>query len=304
MKDEQAVRLSFFIPHPSSFGFRMPDPQRLLATLRKATAAFRTTPGRTGRFTRLPEGVEVLVVGDMHGSVENMRLVLEKAQLAANPRRHLVVQEVIHGPFAYTDSAGGGDKSHQLLDVVAALKCQFPERVHYLLGNHELAQWRHQAIGKGDIEQNGWFDLGVRTAYGSAADEILRAYEELFAVADLALRTANRVFLCHTVPPMKVDFSLAKLEAESLDEAEYHLGGAIHGILWGRDVRPATVHAFLAKVDADWLISGHIPCPEGFSTPNDRQIILDALGYPACYCLFPTDVPMTQEALLERIGTL
>jgi hypothetical protein len=282
----------------------MPDPQRLLSTLRRASAAFQATPGRTGHFTRLPEGDEVFVVGDMHGNVENMRLVLEKAQLAAHPRRRLVVQELVHGPFAYSESAGGGDKSHQLLDLVAALKCQYPERVHYLLGNHELAQWRHQAIGKGDIEQNGWFDRGVHTAYGTAADEILRAYEDLFAAADLALRTANRVFLCHTVPPAKVDCTIAKLEADSLDEAEYKSGGAIHGILWGRDLRPATVDAFLAKVDADWLITGHIPCPEGFATPNDRQIVLDALGHPACYCLFPTDAAVTQESLLERIGTL
>ena len=239
----------------------MPDPQRLLSTLKKATAAFRATPGRTGHLTRLPAGAEVFVVGDMHGSVENLRLVLEKAQLAQHPQRHLVLQEVIHGPFAYSESAGGGDKSHQLLDLVAALKCQFPDRFHYLLGNHELAQWRHQAIGKGDIEQNSWFDLGVRTAYGAAADDVIHAYEELFAAADLALRTENRVFLCHTVPPAKVDIALAKLEADSLDEHEYPAGGAIHGILWGRDLRETTVEAFLAKVDADWLISGHIPSP-------------------------------------------
>jgi hypothetical protein len=57
-------------------------------------------------------------------------------------------------------------------------------------------------------------------------------------------------------------------------------------------------------VDADWLITGHIPCGNGFDVPNDRQIILDALGTPACYCLFPTDRPLTQAALLECVGTL
>jgi hypothetical protein len=60
----------------------------------------------------------------------------------------------------------------------------------------------------------------------------------------------------------------------------------------------------LKKVDADWIITGHIPCEQGFTTPNDRQIILDALGTPACYCLFPTDRPVTQQDLLACIGTL
>ena len=59
----------------------------------------------------------------------------------------------------------------------------------------------------------------------------------------------------------------------------------------GRDTRPATVAACLQKVDADLLVSGHIPCERGFDAPNDRQLILDSMGTPACYCLFPTGRP-------------
>src|SRR3954471_22071888 len=158
----------------------MPQPERLLNTLQQAVQAFRSTPGRSGRLVRLPAGVEVLVVGDMHGSVENFRLLLKAAALARQPNRHLVVQEVVHGPFRYP---GGGDKSHQLLDVVAALKCQFPARVHLLLGNHELAQWTDRLIGKGDENQNQQFRLGLSTAYGDRAEEIYAAYGEVFAAA-------------------------------------------------------------------------------------------------------------------------
>src|SRR6202035_3541274 len=133
----------------------------------------------------------------MHGSVENFRLLLRRADLAAHPKRHLVLQEVVHGPFRYP---AGGDKSHQLLDLVAALKCQYPERVHFLMGNHELAQWQGPRIAKGLDNQNDLSTLGVETAYGDAAAPILAAYNELFAAADLAVVTANRVWLSHSLP--------------------------------------------------------------------------------------------------------
>lgn len=281
----------------------MPDPVRLLATLRQATQAFRATPGRTGHVTRLPAGAEVLVAGDMHGSVENLRLLLKIADLAKHPQRHLVLQEVVHGPFRYP---GGGDKSHQLLDLVAALKCQYPARVHYLLGNHELAQWRNQRIGKGDIDQNDLFRGGVDEAYGEQAAAVYGAYLELFAAADLALVTTNRILLSHSLPSAKhlVAFDWAVLERDEFAPEDLALGGTVHSLVWGRDTSQANAEAFLHKVDADLLITGHIPCPDGFALPNDRQIILDALGYPACYCLFPTDRPLTQAELRALIGVL
>ena len=65
----------------------------------------------------IPRGHAVLVAGDLHGHVENFRQLLIRADLANHPRRHFVLQEVLHGPFLYP---GGGEKSHQLLDLVAA----------------------------------------------------------------------------------------------------------------------------------------------------------------------------------------
>src|SRR5262245_32336687 len=154
----------------------MSDPSRRLTTLRRAAEAFRNTPGRTGRLITLADATEVLVAGDLHGNLENFSRLLKRADLGAHPRRHLVVQELIHGPHRYPS---GGDKSHQLVDLVAALKCQYPERVHYLLGNHELAQWTGLWIGKGDVDFNDVFREGVSSAYGSYAEEIYGAYLEL-----------------------------------------------------------------------------------------------------------------------------
>jgi hypothetical protein len=281
----------------------MPDPNRLLLTLKRAVGAFRQTPGRRGRLVCLAEASEVLVAGDLHGNLENFKRILERAKLGSSPRRHLVLQEAVHGPFRYP---AGGDKSHQLLDLIAALKCQYPRQVHFLLGNHELGQWTGQVIAKDDVDFNDLFREGVATAYGSRADEIYRAYLELFAVVPLAVRTANRIFVSHSLPSARRlgAFDPAVLEKDSHEAAELQAGGPVRALLWGRDTSKATAAAFLQKVDADWLITGHIACEQGFAIPNDSQIILDAAGSPACYCLSPADRPITQRELIDGVAIL
>jgi hypothetical protein len=281
----------------------MPDPERLLHTLHRAVQAFRDTPGRRGRLVCLDDAEDVLVAGDLHGNLENFRLLLHKADLARHPRRHLVLQELIHGPHRYPD---GGDKSHQLVDLVAALKCQFPRQVHLLLGNHELAQWTDRPIGKEDVDLTEQFWLGVYAAYGDRAEEVYFSYLQLFAAVPLAVRTANRVFLSHSLPSAGrlAAFNPAVLEQDEADSAELLPGGSVYSLVWGRDVSASTAAAFLEKVDADLLITGHIPCDNGFAVPNDRQIILDSMSAPACCCLFPADRPLTQPELIDCVVAL
>jgi hypothetical protein len=281
----------------------MPDPDRLLQTFQRAIRAFRDVPGRRGRLVMLTDAAEVLVAGDLHGNLENFRSLLTKADLGRQPRRHLVLQEVVHGPSRYP---AGGDKSHQLLDLVAALKCQFPARVHFLLGNHELAQAKGRRIGKADEDLNDLFREGVGTAYGVRAPEVYELYQELLAVVPLALRTHNRVFLSHSLPPASKlsTFDPTVLERDETTEADVTSGGSVHALLWGRDFSREAAAGFLAKVDADLLITGHVPCDRGFEVPNDRQIVLDSMGTPAGYCLFPTDRPLTHEELVGCIRTL
>lgn len=281
----------------------MPDPDRLLNTLRRGIEAFQAQPGRKGRLVHLDQAEEVLVAGDLHGSLGNLRLLLERANLGQHPGRHLVLQELIHGPFRYPF---GGDKSHQLLDLLAALKCQYPVQVHLLLGNHELAQWTNQWIAKEEDDLNELFRRGVEQGYGSRAADILSTYRELFSVVPVALRTPNRVYISHSLPrPARLEtFDPAALEEEFTDGSLLAPGGPIHSLVWGRDTAPATTEAFLQKVDADWLITGHIPCSKGFDQPCERHLILDCQGAPAAYCLLPTKRPLAKQDLADSIRIL
>jgi hypothetical protein len=281
----------------------MPDADRLLTTLRRAATAFRATPGRRGRVVTLPAGAEVFVSGDLHGNVENFRVLLKHADLANNPRRHFVMQEVVHGSFRYPL---GGDRSHQLLDLTAALKCQYPDRVHFLLGNHELAQWTGRPIAKNEDNLLELFRAGVDLAYGERSGEVYAAYQELFAAVPLAVRTANRVFLSHSLPSAgRLEaFDPSVLERDTHAEDDVRSGGSIYALLWGRDSSAGNAAGFLSKVDADLLVTGHIPCEKGFDVPNDRQLVLDSLGLPAAYCVFPTDRPLTHAELVAGVKLL
>jgi len=281
----------------------MPNPDKLLRTLQIAGQACRDTPGRRGRVVHLTDCDEVLVAGDMHGNVNVLRQVLERADLAKQQRRHLIVQELVHGPHRY---ANGGDKSHQLVDVLAALKCQFPRQVHFLLGNHEMAEWTGGRVSKGNEVLNVIFRDGLTSAYGERAEEVHAAYRELFAILPLAIRTDNRVFLSHSLPPatrmLTFEPSILEMDETPIDETK--VGGTVYSLVWGRDTSIENVVAFLNKVDADLLITGHIPCEGGFEVPNDRQLILDSLKSPAGYCLFPVDRPLTHQELVGCVHTV
>lgn len=278
----------------------MPAPDRMLPMLRRATEFAARTPGRVGHLVQLQDCGEVLVAGDLHGHLANFQVVLKAADLANHPKRHLVLQEVVHGEFKYP---AGGDKSHQLVDLFAALKCQFPTRVHLLPGNHELAQMTNRPIGKGSESQNEGFVAGVRTAYGEAWQDIYAAYLTLFRTLPVALRTPNAVFLSHTLVPGRSlgTFSQVRLQQETFTDADYAPGGVVYGLTWGRDTSQKTADEFLRKVDSDLIVTGHIPTDTGYEVPNTRQLIVDCSSSPAAYVLFPADRPITHAELVAGV---
>jgi len=275
----------------------MPAPDRMLTYLRQAIALVRATPGRRGHVVDLADCADVLVAGDLHGHVGHFQALLQAADLANHPGRHFVMQEAIHGKYRYPS---GGDKSHQMVDLFAALKCQYPRRVHYLPGNHELAQWTGRKVMKADEDLNTLFEAGVTAAYGSqSGPQVYQTYLELFKALPVALRAPNRVLVSHSLPSGRALplFDPARLGRDEYAAADLEPGGSVHSLLWGRDTSPATVAEYLRRMDADLLVSGHIANDAGFSVPNDRQVIVDCSESPAGYVVFPADRPLTHAEL-------
>jgi hypothetical protein len=273
----------------------------MLTHLRQAIALVRATPGRRGHVIDLQNCTEVLVAGDLHGHVAHFQVMLQEANLANHPSRHFVLQELIHGKHRYPQ---GGDKSHQLVDLFAALKGQFPKQVHFLPGNHELAQWTGRPVMKADENLNAIFREGVIEGYGTEfGSQIYDAYLELFQALPVVLRTPNRVLVCHSLPATRVmgSFDPSRLLVEKYDDVDLQAGGAVHSILWGRDTARENVIAFLKKMDADLLVSGHIASEQGYSIPNDHQVIVDCAESPGGFVIIPADRPITHADLVNGV---
>jgi|SRR5579883_691615 len=276
----------------------------MLTHLRQAVALIRATPGRRGHVVNLENCTDVLVAGDLHGHVAHFQSLLKLADLANHPTRHFILQEVIHGKFRYPK---GGDKSHQLVDLFAALKGQFPKQVHYLPGNHELAQWTDRPVLKADENQNALFREGVNEAYGPTfGPQVYAAYVELFQACPAVIRVPNGVLICHSLPATRslALFDPARLERETYAPEDLQPGGSLHSLVWGRDTSADAVANFLRKMGSELLVSGHIACNEGFAVPNDRQVVLDCAESPGGYVLFPANRPLTHQELVACVKTI
>jgi len=277
----------------------------IIEMLEEAAAANHATPGREGNVVRLSTEIadECIITADLHGHRENFDKLLKIADLENNPRRHLIMQEVCHGGPTYPQ--GSGCMSHVMLEDVAELKTQFPDRFHFLLSNHELAELTDYPIVKARKMLNLLFRCGVQQRYGDEAEQVRNAYTAFLGSLPLAARLENGIFISHSLPE-RVDLDGfdsgvfdRPIEADDLSE-----GGAVFRLVWGRDFRPANAQAFAELVDAKVLVHGHEPCAEGYLLPNDRQIILDCCGENACYLPAPVGGDIDHAQAVELIQRL
>jgi hypothetical protein len=279
--------------------------ESVITTLQRATQANANTPGREGNVVTITRDMadDVMITADLHGHRRNFNAIKKIADLERRPRRHLILQEVCHGGPTYPSN--GGCMSHTMLEDVAKLKAAYPERVHFLLSNHELAELTDYPIIKAKKMLNLHFRLGIQEMYGAASERVREAYNDFIRSCPLAVRLPGDVFICHSLPERSdcrsIDRTIFSRPWEPADLIE---DGDVFALVWGRDYRPENARAFAKMVTAKVLIHGHEPCPEGYNVPNPLQIILDCCGDPACYLLAPTDRELTQAELVSRIQKL
>ncbi len=278
--------------------------EKVIEMMRTATARNLECPSRVGNVIELDEdnGEDVLVAADLHGNRINFEKLLATADLSNNPRRHLVTQEVCHGGPTYP---AGGCMSHLLLEDVANLKIAFPDRFHFILSNHELAELTDFAIMKSGKMLNLTFREGIQQLYGSKSEDVRTAYLEFLASCPLAVRLGCDVLICHSIPE-KVDregFDFEILRRQ-LEHCDFKPRGPVFRLVWGRDFREENAIAFATLANAKLLVHGHEPCADGFQVPNTTQVILDCCSEEACYAILPTHGRVSQQEIVARISKL
>jgi len=246
---------------------------------------------------------EILITADLHGHRGNFERIVQLASLDRYPRRHLVLQEVCHGG---PQDAEGGCQSHLMLGDVAALKVQYPGRVHYLLSNHELSELTDYPLMKGGSIWMIAFRLGIKNTFGSEWESVLAGYKNFIASCPLAICLPSDIFVSHSTPENVHEQGFdTSIFHRPLTASDLDIDGPVGRLVWGRDYQPANASAFADLVRAQVLINGHTPCDGGAKVMRrQRQIVLDCCRDDAAYLQIPLSYSLKFEEIASRVTKL
>jgi hypothetical protein len=267
--------------------------------LDRAAILMRRDPLRAGNVVVLPSAGDAIIMGDIHGDVENFHRVVDWAALHRHKDRYLVLQELIHGgPL----DERGADHSARLLEEVAELKIRYKSQIQMVLSNHDLCEILGSTISKAGVNTSAAFWRGIEDTYGASWPEVHGAYRRFLAALPLAVRTPNGVFISHSTPQSDAlepfDYSIFD---RPLNMEDYLPGGSIHSLVWGRWHDQAAADRFAKSIGAEILVTGHQTSMPGVKTPTSRHIILTSDGPLGRFLLLQLGAHMPYTVLLRQV---
>ena len=256
-------------------------------------------PRRRGNVVCLDSPDHVIVTGDLHGNRAALAKIVPYASLAGNADRRLVLQELVHGPV---DPRTGQDRSAEVLLRAARLKVASPEQVFFLIGNHDIAQLTGNEILKDGRSFCRSFDEGVDYCFEGQALEVRDAIREFLESLPLAVRCANKAFLCHSLPaPNREDIAGVEIFDRPYRPEDMRRGGPLYEWTWGRGHTPEQLDALAERLDVELFVLGHQPCETGYRLVGDRCVLLSTDHQHGCILEFAGDVPFAADEAIERI---
>jgi hypothetical protein len=229
------------------------------------------TPGRAGSVVDLPDTGKLLMTGDLHDNALNFQRILKLARLDADTGNRVIFHEVIHGP----DTINGMDLSVRMLARVAVLKCRYPDQVHVLQSNHELAQLRNEGILKKGRDTIESFNEGLDFMYGHPAEMVREAMNRYISSLPLAVRCANGVFCSHSIPSNN---KMRRFDPAVIDrvpnEQDLSEKGDVYHMVWGRNQKQATADTLAQAWGCKQFVMGHQPAEMGFEPIEDTMLVL------------------------------
>jgi hypothetical protein len=277
-------------------------PHKIVDLLDKAAQANQTDRYRHGSLISLPDRGCLIAAGDIHGHRRNFERLVAFADLDSNPDRHLVLQEIIHGGPA---DAEMGCLSYELLFDVARCKLNYPDRVHIIMGNHDIAFINNSEIIKNGREMNSSMRLALDRKFGDDSHRIKEAIGRLLLSQPLAVRCNNRIWLSHSLPANrylnKFDHQVIerKLELKDCEKA-----GPAYLLTWGRNIGPAMFDKITKLFDVDIFILGHQPQPEGWGRHGKNCIIIASDHNHGCLLQINLAESYTVDKLVDSIVPL
>lgn len=284
----------------------MTDAAGVIAALGRGEAANRSARCRRKSIEYIePPGV-LIATGDLHDNPVHYAKLLSAAGMTEDgpvgTPKHLTLHEIIHSDRLIN----GVDLSYRALTRMAALKARYPEHVHILLGNHELAQLTKAGILKDGVKSVEAFSAGVEYVFGGDAEEVSAAINGFIRSMPIALKahTARGDILCsHSLPPaaMMSRFDTTVLSRDLVDE-DYQPRGAAHVMTWGRGYDAEGLEDLVERWGVWMFVLGHEKAENGVKFVAPNAIILNSDHERGVY--LPIDLenpPRPEEAMMQVV---
>jgi hypothetical protein len=276
--------------------------QTIIDLLNKGIEANSADKYRRDNLICLPADGSLIVTGDLHGHLRNFERIVSCADLENNPKRHLVLQEIIHGG---PEDALGGCLSYKLLFDIIRYKLTFPDQVHIIMGNHDTAFINRSEVMKDGREMNRAMSLAIEREFGKTAADVELATRQYLFSQPLAARCDNRIWISHSLP---ADRLIEKFDPEILNRQlkinDVVRPGSAYLMTWGRKHSQTLLDSLAKTFGTDIFILGHQPQEQGWCQAGKNLLILASNHNHGCLLSIDLAKSYSIEQLIESIVPL
>ncbi len=243
---------------------------------RQAAALLADDARRAGNVVNLGSPERVIIAGDIHGNRQNLSKIISHFSADSDDEPILLLQEIIHGPI---DQRTGQDRSIELLLRAARLKIDKPDRVYFVLGNHDVAMITGNEITKQGQCCCGKFNEGINFCFGEEGPEVCGAVMEFFRALPIAIRFDNGLMASHSLPsPNRAELAGVEILARPSQMEDYSRGGGAYEWTWGRDQSPEQLEELSEKLGVNFFVLGHRHVEAGSMTIPDKAVAINSDG--------------------------
>ncbi|MBN1764543.1 MAG: metallophosphoesterase [Sedimentisphaerales bacterium] len=276
--------------------------KEIIAAFEQGAKSNRQDRWRAGNVIRLEGPGEVVMTGDLHGHERNFYKLVRFSNLMANPNRHLIIHELIH--CSKTDQTGQCH-SYNLVAQAALLKADFPDQVHYLLGNHAMAQITNDEVIKSGQPMVRALNAGLEASFGSNAPLVSQALNDFLLSLPIAAVTDNHIWMSHSLPSLK---NLEKFDNNIFDDEltmnDMRSNDSLRALIWDRLHNEECLDRLSEMWDSNMFIVGHQPQGQGHSRSYGRLIILACDHNHGCFLPFELKRKYKSDELFQCIKPL
>ena len=265
----------------------MSNPNEVAQVLSDGAQANRDASCRHGSIDQISAPAHLIATGDTHDHPKNFRAIIAAAGLDGefgSEPKHLTLHEIIHPDMkpSLPGSPPPIDTSYQGLTRVAKLKSQYPEFVHFLLANHELAQAIDSLIVKNGVRCVEAFNAGIDQEFPdpASAQTVREAVKDFVMSMPIALRAhcpQGDILCAHSLPaPGMMDRFDTTILSRDLTDKDYEPRvGSAHLMTWGRGYDAEQLEDLTERWGINLFILGHEHATNGYALVEPNAIVLN-----------------------------